>query len=106
MSHQVGHAAVPLTDPTPRQLAQAINLATDGKLNSIGEVTLTENVTTTIILDKRMGVDSVLLLFPTSANAVAIIASVYVSFKGKETATITHTSDANTDKTFDYIIIG
>ena len=106
MSHQVGHAAVPLSDPTPRQLAQAINLATDGKLNSVGGVTLTENVTTTVLLDKRMGVDSVLLFIPTSANAAAIIASIYVSSKGKETATITHTSDANTDKTYDYIIIG
>jgi len=89
-----------------REIAQGVNNALDGILNSTGTVTLTENITTTVILDQRIGVDSYIKLSPTSANAAAIVASIYISSKGKKTATVTHTSDANTDKTFDYLIIG
>ncbi len=105
-------SVVPLNNPDSeqhrRQIAQGLNQALDGKLNSTGTVTLTASVTTTVITDQKIGTDSRIILFPTTANAAADIAAgdVYISSKGKKTATITHPSNANADKTYDYVILG
>ena len=64
---------VPLSNPDTkahaRQCAITINNVMDGKLNSTGEITLTASSTTTTLSDARIGLNSVLLFMPQTANA-------------------------------------
>ena len=91
-----------------RLIAAAVQGLFDGRSNNFGSVTLTANQATTVVTDKRVGSSSKLFLFPKTANAATDFGSgnMYISSVGKETFTITHTNDANADKTFDYIVIG
>jgi hypothetical protein len=55
-----------------RGVAEVVNGIMNGKTNNIGSVTLaTGNATTTTITDARIGIDSVILLAPSSAAAIA-----------------------------------
>jgi hypothetical protein len=55
-----------------RSVAEIVNGIMDGKTNNTGTVTLaTGNATTTTITDARIGIDSVILLAPKSAAAIA-----------------------------------
>ena len=55
-----------------RAVAEVVNGIMDGKTNNIGTVTLaTGNATTTTITDARIGIESVILLAPSSAAAFA-----------------------------------
>ena len=49
-------------------LAQAVNKLFDGKVNSIGQVTLAASTTTTTINDRRIGLDTAVILIPTTQN--------------------------------------
>lgn len=80
----------------------------DGKTNNTGSFTLTENVASTVVTDLRVGADSVILVSPTTANATTEWAAgtMYVSSVGKQTFTVTHANNAQTDRTFSYVAIG
>lgn len=84
------------------------NGALDGRTNNVNNITLTENVATTVVTDARVGADSVILFMPKTANAAAEVGAgtMYVSSRGKETFTITHANNAQTDRDFEYAIIG
>lgn len=91
-----------------REAAETVNSARDGKLNSVGSLTLRANETTTTLSDPRIGPNSHISLTPTSATAAAAVGSatgVFVT-PGDETATITHNSTADADRTFTYAILG
>ncbi len=90
----------------PRQIAEVVNRTIDGKLNSTGSVTLTASATSTVVAEARSGPDSVVLFMPTTANAAAELATMFVSSRGKQTFTITHANNAQTDRTFKYVVIG
>lgn len=89
-------------------IASALNELDDGKSSNYGSLTLTANQASTAFSDYRAGINSVILYSPTTANAAAEIGNgtMYVSSKGKQTFTITHANNAQTDRTFDYIIVG
>jgi hypothetical protein len=54
-----------------RGVAEVVNGIMNGKTNNTGTVTLaTGNATTTTITDARIGIDSVILLAPSSANSL------------------------------------
>jgi hypothetical protein len=89
-----------------RQVTTTLRNTTEGKLNAVGDVTLTANAASTTLVDIRIGPDSFIGLMPTTANAAAALASTYVSSRGDGTATITHANNAQTDKIFTYIVIG
>lgn len=89
-----------------RMLAVAINALFDGKVRSTGSVTLTANDTTTTLNETRINPNSVILLMPTTANAAGAVATTYVSARGDKTATITHANNAQTDKTFAFVVLG
>ena len=101
---------VPLSNPVAevhrRQIAIVVNNTLDGKLNSTGTVTLTASQTTRTIADKRLGGNSVLVFMPTTSNASAGMTSLFVSSQGKQTATLSHANNGQTDRTYKYIIIG
>lgn len=91
-----------------RMLARAINGLLDGKSNNTGTFTLTANSATTTLTFSagRIGTDTVLLIFPTSANAAA--ESPYESARdvAAGTLTLTHANTATTDRTFRYALVG
>lgn len=91
-----------------RDISLVVNNLLDGKLNSTGSVTLTASAATTTVTEFRAGYESVILFMPTTANAAAEQAAggFYVSSRGKQTFTITHANNTQTDRTFDYIVIG
>lgn len=89
-----------------RASSYAINNILDGKINSTGIVTLRANQTTTTINDGSCGEDSVILFMPKTSNASAALASMYVSSTEKQSFTVTHASNSQTDKTFGYAIFG
>lgn len=102
------YVKLPASGADPRQTAQAVNLLIDGKFNSTGSVTLTASATTTAVTDYRAGPGSVIVFTPTTANAAAEQGggTMYLSARSKEGFTITHANNAQTDRTFIYIVIG
>jgi hypothetical protein len=74
-----------------------------------GTVTLGANVATTTVNNSCVTANSLIFLFPTTANAAADVgaaASIYISAKVAGTSfTIAHTNDADADKTFNYLIL-
>lgn len=87
------------------KIALAINVNDDGKTSNAGTVTLTASVTTTTVLDKRVGDDSGIYFSPTTANAAG--EALWVSTKTAGTSfVITHANAATVDRTFNYIIVG
>ena len=93
-----------------RQLAEGVNQALNGKLNSTGLVTLTANAASTVVTDFRIGNDSVILLMPLTANAATALATTYILTTGIDPLnvqfTITHANNAQTDKSFRYVVLG
>lgn len=90
-------------------LAQvAINNMLTGKLNCGNEVTLTAGGTTTVVTDTRVGGSSAPLPVAMTANAAAELGAgtMYISAVGKQTFTITHANNGQTDRTFRFAIIG
>ena len=89
-----------------RKLAEAANLALQGKSLNVSSVTLRVSQTTTVVIDERIGTESCLPLMPTTANAAAAIPTTYWSVRGKGTGTLTHASNTQADRTFVYAVIG
>jgi hypothetical protein len=90
-----------------REISEVTNGVLNGKTNNTGNITLNaSSATTTTIYDERIGFNSVILLMPTTANAVASLTNVYISARAKGNATLTHSANTNTDKTYGYIIVG
>ena len=77
-----------------------------GHTNNTGSVTLASSVASTTISDIRLSNASVILLMPTTANAAAALATTYVSSRTEGSAVLTHTNNAQIDRSFNYIIVG
>ena len=91
---------------TPREVSEIVNNLVEGKSNNTGEITLAaSSATTTTISDERIGFNSIVLLMPTTANAVSVITSTYVSSTVKGSAVITHLANTEIDKTYRYLIV-
>lgn len=99
--------ALPQDNATPREIALVTNRILDGKINSVGEVTLAANESSTTVSDERAGDESVIQFMPMTANAAAEIGAggFFVSATAKKSFTITHANNAQTDRTFRYVIL-
>ena len=89
-----------------RKIVTALNNVLRGKTNNTGEVTLTANDTTTTLSDIRIGIQSVISLQPTTSNAAGALASTYLDDPGDGSVVINHANNAQTDRTFKYIVTG
>jgi len=89
-----------------RQLAQAIALVMAGKMNATSQITLVANVTSTTVVDSRIGAFTWIGLSPLTADAAGAIATTYVSVQQKGQATLTHANTASADRTFALLLIG
>lgn len=89
-----------------RKLAHAVNqIGVWGRSNATGTFTLTASTTSTVVSDRRVGTDSVITLMPTTANAAAALGTTYISVTA-ESFTVTHANNAQSDRTFGYLIQG
>lgn len=99
---------------TPRDTAAALNGTRQGKLNCLFEGTLTANAgTTTFTAANTLGAEKIcaesfIAWMALTANAAAEKAgtTMYVSAQGNETVTITHANNAQTDRSFRFIVLG
>jgi hypothetical protein len=91
-----------------KRAARMLNNLLIGKMNVSDLVTLRENETTTTIQDSRLGVETAVLLVPTTANAAGALATTSVSETGRVNGSvvITHANAATTDRTFRFVLIG
>lgn len=93
-----------------RKISEAVNGIDEGRLSSNGSITLTASSATTVVTDRRVGKDSVILFDPRTANAATELygATMYVSAVAPRdnTFTITHANNSQTDRTFKYIVLG
>lgn len=84
----------------------------NGKLNSTGTFTLNASTVSTSVkfAEGMIGQDTVFIYFPLTATAAAVAYDGAMFMSTRDTTNfilgLTHTSDANTDKTFAYVLIG
>ena len=91
-----------------RKIAQAANDALSGKINNVGTVTLTANAATTTVSNRRVTAGCHVGFMPTTANAATEFGAgtMYVSTRTQGASfVITHTNNAQTDRTFTYELI-
>ena len=93
-----------------RRIAQVINQNDDGNMSVNATCTLSINSATTVVKNRRVGKDSVILFMPKTSNAAAEQAAggMYVSSiePRSQQFTITHANNSQADRTFSYITIG
>ncbi len=81
-----------------------------GRTNNVLDVTLTASAASTTVTDARIGVNTVLLFMPTTANASAEIGAgtIYVGQSGRVNGSvaITHANNSQTDRTFKVVLVG
>lgn len=89
-----------------------INNTLMGKMNSVGTFTLNASTVSTSVKFQAglIGPNTKMIWYPLTANAAAVAydGSMFLSTVDPLNSVIglTHTSDANTNKTFAYVIIG
>ena len=73
-----------------------------GKLNNTALWTLTASATSTTFTDARIGLETAITWTPTTANAAAIVDTMYIAESGRVNGqvTITHANNSNTDKIY------
>lgn len=93
-----------------RRIAGVLKSLGSGKMEVSGRLTLTASAASTTITDARIGVNSLLLMMPETANAAAEIGAgtLYVSATGRVngSASVTHANNIQTDRSFLVAIIG
>lgn len=112
-----------MSDPIEwlRQTEPIVNGIMQGRTNNYGTVTLSANAASTTVTETRgrIGSNAVILFMPTTANAAAEIGNgtMYVPTAtilplgaddsgNNPTFVIQHANNAQTDRTFRYIIVG
>ena len=90
------------------RVRDVVNNIIRGKLNCTGAVTLGAGAGSTLLSDPRIGGGSVLLLQATSANAAAEIGNgtLYFDAAGAGSVVIRHANNAQSDRSFSYVVIG
>jgi len=88
--------------------AIAIQQLANGRSNATGLVTLATGATTTTVGAVNCAAQSIVILFPTTADAAAALPSTYVNpaTVTMQQFVISHASNAETDRTFFYVCLG
>ena len=91
-----------------RTTAEVVNGILDGDINATGTFTCAANAATTVVTDFRAGPSSIILLMPTTANAATETGNgtIFISTRTKQSFTVTHANNTQTDRTFGYLVIG
>lgn len=81
----------------------------EGRSNASGSVTLAAGTTTTTVARSTINANASVTLTPTTAHAAAEIGNgtMYVNiYPGGGSFVITHANNAQTDRTFYYLVLG
>jgi hypothetical protein len=117
---KTGYRPAPLSETPPdslmsaasafwvRRIVDTVNRSLQGKLNNTLNVTLTENASSTVIVDPRISAFSALVFTPLTANAAVEQAAggLYVSAQKSGEATVEHANNAQYDRRFRLAIFG
>lgn len=96
------------------RIVQSIIQLAQGRVNCVGQVTLTAGQTTTVVTKAvdpgvlNCSKDCEVFLTPRTADAAAEMAAggLYISDMGQGTFTITHANDVSTTRTFGFLVLG
>jgi hypothetical protein len=88
------------------KINRAIQQLEQGRLNVGGVCTLAVGATSTVVTAPNCGAGSQVQLTPKTANAAAALATAFVSAVANGSFTVTHASNAQTDRTFGYACFG
>lgn len=88
------------------EIEDTINRLMRGYTNTVGTCTLTPSTVSTVVSDLNVHSASHVALTPLSANAAAALTGLYVSSRTTGSFTLTHASNAQTDKIFSYEVKG
>lgn len=98
---------LPPTGATEREVHARIRELIEGRSNAAGTVTLTANAAATTVTKGTINANAGVFLFPKTANAAAALATTYAAVAtGGGSFVITHANNAQTDRTFYYVVIG
>lgn len=88
--------------------ALALQQLAAGRSNATGSVTLAAGATSTTVSAVNCGPSSAVLLFQKTANGAAALAAgtTFISSVGKQSFTISHANNAQTDRSFFYVCLG
>jgi hypothetical protein len=104
------HFPPPPNDPFSRRMYEVLQQLRSGKMEVVGELTLTASAATTAVTDIRVSPQSVIVWHPRTANAAAELAAgtMYITDAnmGSGTFTVTHANNAQTDRHYRYACIG
>ena len=103
----VGNPPQPLEKNLVR-IVQAVRELFQGRSNAVGVVTLEDGAASTTVTAINCGAESKVFLTPTTANAAAEVGAgtMYVSSVASQAFVITHANNAQTDRTFYYVVLG
>lgn len=91
-------------------IVQVVRQILEGRSNAVGTVTLTANAASTTVPAPTCGAQSLPFLFPMTAHAAAELASgncfVLASNVSNGQFIISHSNNAQTDRTFGWLAIG
>lgn len=99
------HALVAINQIIQPAIRTVLSLAMTGKLNVLGSVTLTANSATTTLTDDLIDDSSAIFLAPRTANAKAE-GIPYYDNPTAGSVVLNHANNAQTDRTYDYGVIG
>jgi len=104
------HFPPPPNDPFSRRMYEVLQQLRNGKMEIVGELTLTAGAASTAVTDIRVSPQSVIVWHPRTANAAAELAAgtMYVTDAnmGNGTFTVTHANNAQVDRTFRFAVLG
>lgn len=100
---------LPKEGASTRQISDRVNDLIQGRSNATGTVTLTAGAASTTVSKTTINASAGIFLFPTTAHAAAEMGNgtLYGSVTpGGGSFTLTHANNAQTDRTFYYLVIG
>jgi len=97
---------VRLNQPWDLLARSVLNNAISGKLNVVGEVTLTAGAATTVLADPLITRASCVSLMPLTANAAAALPALHFDPTDSGSVVIHHANTAQADRRFRYLIMG
>jgi len=98
--------SVATTEKDPAKFAIAIQQLYAGRSNATGSVTLAAGAASTVVSPPNCAPQSAVFLFPKTANGAAALATTFISAVGKQSFTISHANNAQTDRSFFYVCLG
>ena len=89
-----------------RFIGESFRNVNDARLDWVGEFTLRASQTTTTYSDTRIALNSAVIWAPVSATAAASMNNMYLSTIASGQIILTHSSTADVDKRYRFVIIG